>query len=411
MVPVDEGRATVTLEDVARRAGVSASTVSRVLTAPGRISAPTEERVLQAVAELGYRRRQPGGPTGAPRRSSARSAERRRKPIRSAATIYDVARVAGVNASTVSRALSLPGRISPATEQRVHAAAEQLNYRLNPMARALPTGRTFTLGVLVADFTNPVFFNIVRGAEREAAEQGYTLVLAESQESSRREAETAERIMGSIDGLILATTRLDDTSITALAERTSLVVINRRLSGVTSVVPDLSPGLDEALAHLAAQGHRRVAYVAGPRESWMNSARWRVMQRRAEVRGLSVTPIESGVPTMEGGKLAFSKVVATGATGVLAYNDLMAIGLLTAARESGLSVPGGLSIIGFDDIFGADFTSPPLTTIRTPLADLGARAVRSLLQTIGDAPSDVADPLTPMVTELVVRGTTGPPSP
>lgn len=106
-----------------------------------------------------------------------------RKRSRSAPTIYDVARLAGVNPSTVSRALSQPGRINVKTEAKIHAAAKELNYRLNPMARALPTGKTNTLGLLIADITNPVIFGIVRGAERAAARHGYTLVVTESQES------------------------------------------------------------------------------------------------------------------------------------------------------------------------------------------------------------------------------------
>ena len=110
---------------------------------------------------------------------------------RSAATIYDIAKLAGVNPSTVSRALSKPGRINVKTEERIQAAAKELNYRLNPMARALPTGRTSTLGLLLADITNPMFFHVVRGAEEAASLRGYTLILAESQESADREAAAA----------------------------------------------------------------------------------------------------------------------------------------------------------------------------------------------------------------------------
>ena len=133
-------------------------------------------------------------------------------PVGSAAAIYDIARVAGANPSTVSRDLNKPGRVSVKTEERIHAAAKALSYRLNPMARALPTGRTSTLGLLLVDITNPMFFEVVRGAER---------------------------IAPSVDGLILVATRLTDEQIRSLAERKRLVVINRRVDGIEDVVPDL----------------------------------------------------------------------------------------------------------------------------------------------------------------------------
>ena len=151
----------------------------------------------------------------------------------SAPTIYDIARLAGVNPSTVSRALSQPGRINVKTEERIQAAAKELNYRVNPIARALPTGRTNTLGLMVADITNPMIFGIVRGAERAAAEAGYTLVVAESQESGEREATAVERVLPSVDGLVLATTRLGDAQISHIADRKPTVIINRALEGVT----------------------------------------------------------------------------------------------------------------------------------------------------------------------------------
>jgi LacI family transcriptional regulator len=328
---------------------------------------------------------------------------------KSAPTIYDVAKLAGVNPSTVSRALSQPGRINIKTEERIHAAAKELNYRLNPMARALPTGRTSTLGLLLADITNPMIFGIVRGAEHAAAEQGYTLVIAESQESGEREATTAERIQPSVDGLILGTTRLSDEQIQRLAGTKPLVLINRDVEGVSSILPDVSPGIEEAVAHLESFGHERIAYLSGPATSWMSATRWTALLERALARGMSIVEIGPGVPTLDGGRAALSRVVAAGVTAIVAYNDLMAIGLLRAAVEQGIDVPGQLSIIGFDDIFGSDFTTPALTTIRTPLALAGERAVRLALHMVAtgadDAPLDPAEPA--IVTELVVRGSTG----
>ena len=327
---------------------------------------------------------------------------------RSAPTIYDVAKLAGVNPSTVSRALSQPGRINIKTEERIHAAAKELNYRLNPMARALPTGRTNTLGLLLADITNPMIFGIVRGAEHAASEQGYTLVIAESQESGEREATTAERIQPSVDGLILGTTRLSDEQIQRLAGSKTLVLINRDVEGVSSILPDVSPGIEEAVAHLESFGHKRLAYLSGPANSWMSATRWSALLDRALARDMSIVEIGPGVPTLDGGRAALSRVIAAGVTAVVAYNDLMAIGLLRAAAEQGIDVPGRLSIIGFDDIFGSDFTSPALTTVRTPLALAGERAVRLALEMIGTGHVSADGDDEAIVTSLIVRGSTGP---
>jgi LacI family transcriptional regulator len=195
----------------------------------------------------------------------AEAADPKRGRGGSAPTIYDIARLADVNPSTVSRALSQPGRINAKTEARIRAAAEELNYRVNPIARALPTGRTSTIGLVVADITNPVVFGIVRGAERAAAEAGYTLIIAESQESGEREATTVERILPSVDGLVLATTRLGDAQIGQLAARKPTVVINREVAGLTSILPDVERGIGQLVDHLADLGHHSLAYPPGRR--------------------------------------------------------------------------------------------------------------------------------------------------
>lgn len=333
-----------------------------------------------------------------------------RKKSRSAATIYDVAKLAGVNPSTVSRALTQPGRINIQTETRIRDAARQLKYRTNPMARALPTGRTNTLGLLIADITNPVIFGIVRGAEQAAGELGYTLVMAESQESGEREARSAERILPSVDALVLGTTRLADELIRELTEVKPVVVINREIDGVSTITPDLLPGIDQALAHLEMLGHERLVFLAGPQTSWMSRRRWEVLTAGAAQRGMTIASIGPVEPTIDGGRGSLARVIATRATAVIAYNDIMAIGLLRAAVEHGVEVPGAFSILGFDDIFGSDFTSPALTTVRSPLAAAGRYAVHKALELAGavEADESAAAEAAALETELVIRGSTGP---
>lgn len=325
-------------------------------------------------------------------------------------TIYDVAELAGVNPSTVSRALSTPGRIGAKTEAKIRAAARELDFHVNPMARALQTGRTNTIGLLVADITNPMFFNVARGAERAAFEHGYTLVIAESQESGPREVEAADRIIRSIDGLILVSTRLSDDEIRSLSSRTPTVVLNRRVDDVDTLIPDVEIGIDQAIAHLAGLGHRSIAYLPGPPQSWMSQAREQAVLRSAERRGLEVVAFGPEEPTREQGAAALPRVLASGATAAMTYNDLMAIGLLGAAAEAHYRVPRDLSVVGFDDIFGADFTSPTLTTVRTPLAQMGELAVRRILHRLERIDSQ-AEPgrfeQERLDTELIIRRSTG----
>ncbi|WP_051808263.1 LacI family DNA-binding transcriptional regulator [Actinoplanes subtropicus] len=327
-----------------------------------------------------------------------------RKP---AATIYDIARHLGLSPSTVSRALNKPGRINAKTEQRVREVAAELNYRINPMARALPTGRTNTLGLILTDITNPVYFPLVRGAERITAGAGHTLVLAESQESGTLEAETARRLLPSIDGLVLVASRLDDEQIRELAEVKPLVLVNRAVESLPAVVPDVLPGIRDALDHLASLGHASLAFLSGPSASWMSRLRWETLLDEAPARGMTIVEIGPGAPTLDGGEQGLRRVRASGVTAVVAYNDLMAIGLLRACRAAGVEVPSSLSIVGFDDIFGSDFTSPPITTIRTPLDLAGEEAVHQVFAALGD--DDVPAPRR-VSAQFVERASTAAPA-
>lgn len=331
------------------------------------------------------------------------SEEPRPRPRR-APTIYDIAELAGVNPSTVSRALAKPGRINEKTARKVLDAAAALNYVANPAARSLPTGRTGTLGLIVADITNPVYFDIVRGAERETAERGYTLVLAEFHESAEMELETARRLMPSVDGLIFATSRLHPDEIRDLADAKPVVVINRNVDSVPSIIPNVTPGITSAVAHLVSLGHSSLVFVSGPSRSWMSRHRWDVVRSVCAASGVSVSRIPSSAPDMPAGRAVADAVLASGATAVLAFNDLLAIGLMLELTSRGVSVPAQLSIIGFDNIFGAEFTTPGLTSIAGPQLDTGVFAAQVLFAALGDRDApDVGE----LVTSLVLRGSTG----
>lgn len=333
----------------------------------------------------------------------------KRKPGNSGATIYDIAKLAGVNPSTVSRALTTPGRINVRTEAKIRAAAAELNYRVNPFARALPTGRTKMLAMMVADITNPVFFDVVRGAQEAASEAGYTLVISESQESAEREALAAEKVMPVVDGIALITSRLSDEQIARLHAEKPVVTMNRVVEGVSSTIPDSAPGVQQLIDHLAALGHKSIAYLSGPAPAWMNQHRWELLMAAAVKAGMNIVEIGPNYPNLEAGKAALGRVRASGVTAVVAYNDLMAIGLLREAVAQGIDVPGDLSVAGFDDIFGADFTSPSTTTVKTPLLELGRIVVNRLITEVENPDTPAVNAATGLATSLVARGSTGSP--
>jgi LacI family transcriptional regulator len=325
-------------------------------------------------------------------------------PRAAPATIYDVAELAGVSASTVSRALGKPGRTSAATEARIRSAAQKLSFRINPMARALHTGRTQTLALVLADITNPVVFDIVRGAEHGASARDHTLIIAESQESAEAEAATIERILPSVDGVILATSRLPSDAIRAFAREKPVVLMNRAVDGIPSILPDVAPGVAALIEHLDGLEHRSIAYLSGPETSWMSERRWEHLLDAAEQRGIALVEIGPNSPTVDGGREALRRVLAARVTAAIAFNDLIAIGLMQAAARSGIRVPSTLSVAGFDDIFGSEFIVPALTTIRSRHELAGRRAAEHLL---GCLSGETADPAPePFSTELVIRDST-----
>lgn len=325
-------------------------------------------------------------------------------------TIMDVAREAGVAASTVSRALSNPDRVNVVTREHVQQVAARLGYRPSPAARALGTGRTSTLALVLPDITNPYFAGLIRGAERQAEATGHILVIGNSEESARAEARMVERLAPSVDGFLLGSSRLPDAKIVQFSALRPVVLVNRRVPSVTSVSPDQQDGTRQIVEHLVALGHQRAIFLAGPPQSWLGGQRWAGISAAARRHHLTVRRLGPYAPSLDGGFLAGEAALADGATAVIAHNDLMAIGALRRLRSRGVSVPGDVSIVGFDNIFGADFCDPPLTTLSDRTEQAGRSAVDLLVALVRDqsrldreAPAEIVAPTT-----LVVRESTGP---
>ncbi|MFE4959498.1 LacI family DNA-binding transcriptional regulator [Streptomyces sp. NPDC056653] len=322
-------------------------------------------------------------------------------------TIYDVARAAGVAASTVSRTFSRPGRVNAETAERIRQVAANLGYRTNPLARALPTGRTSMLAFVILDITNPFYGEIIRGAQSAAAEAGYVILLVDAQESHQLEREALERALPTVEGVVLASSRMSDSAIRMTAKQRPMIVLNRHVADVPSVVTDNVHGMRLAVQHLADLGHRTVTYVSGPEASWADGTRWRSLREVSAELQLRVHRIGPYPPTVVGGTMAAEELGRQGTSAVIAYNDQLAIGLMRGLQAAGRRVPQDVSVVGFDNIFGAELVTPGLTTVAAPLRAQGYTAVRDLLSVLGGAHASTGRPMV-LPTRLVVRGSTAP---
>ncbi|HEY8913643.1 LacI family DNA-binding transcriptional regulator [Lacisediminihabitans sp.] len=327
------------------------------------------------------------------------------------ATLADVAAASGVATSTASRALSNPTRVNVMTREKVERAAVALNYHANSHARALTSGKTRTIAVLVSDVTNPFYFGIIRGTQQQLKASGYTQLLVDTEESDELEDGMLNKLRGSFDGAILAASRLTDRRLATLASEMPLVAINRQTRGVASVFIDTPSGIEQALGHLVSLGHRDIAYVSGPVTSWPNEGRWRALLRAAEHYGVAVRRVGPFSPKKDAGAAAADVVLASGVTACIAFNDLLAIGMLMRLRERGVSVPDDLSIVGCDDIFGSDFCNPPLTTLTAPIEQAGRVAVSMLLARLDAQTAGAARQTATLPTHLTIRASTGPAQP
>ncbi|HEX8691354.1 MAG TPA: LacI family DNA-binding transcriptional regulator [Longimicrobium sp.] len=327
-------------------------------------------------------------------------------------TTHDVARRAGVSQATVSLVLggNPRARVAPATRERVMRAADELGYRPNMLARGLVRGRSYALGVVVPDLSNPFFLDVVTGVQRVAAEAGYAVLPGDTRDTTparHLEALRARLVDGVvIDGLGAAT--LPEDSLADL----KVVLVDEPSERWPGVASDALSAGRLAAEHLLGLGHRRIAFV-GPATD-VHGFR---MRERGFFQALSAAgiPLPTGllrrVPaTVAGGLAAMKQLLAAGErpTAVFCANDLIALGALKAALAAGVAVPGGMSIVGCDDVEMARVVTPELTTVAVPARELGARAARLLLRLL-DGQEVSARPARPLPVRLITRGTTGKP--
>jgi LacI family transcriptional regulator len=325
------------------------------------------------------------------------------------ARLKDVAAAAGVDTSVVSRILSGAGELSvrPETRRRVLETAARLGYRPNHAARALKTARTMAIGMIVPELDNVAYATIARGADDQASQAGYALLVATGSVRDRLAA-----LEGRIDGLLVGVATSETLHVGDIGGALPTVLVNRSEAlGIPSVTVDDERGAAQAVSHLLALGHRRIGHVAGPQNS--DTGRRRLDGYRSELAraGIEVPQewIAEAAYDEAGGQMAAARLLSTEPrpTALFVANIRAAIGTLAAARRLGLGVPSDLSVIGFHDAPVAAYTDPPLSTVRMPLREMGAQAVDALLRLLDGGEAD--DVRVGAAPEVVVRASTSPP--
>lgn len=324
----------------------------------------------------------------------------------SGVTIYDVAAAAGVAPSTVSRTFSRPGRVNAETAERIRQVAKDLGYRANPLPQSRTDTPTKLIGLMISDIANPFYGQIIRGAQLAATEVGYDIVLVDSRESGSRERATLERLVPIVEGFVIGSSRLPDSTLRMIGKQRPMVVLNRELRGVPSVVTDNAGGVKEALGLLADLGHESVTYVAGPEASWADGVRFRALRDQAGQFGLHTQRIGPLLPTFDGGLAAAQTLLKRPPTAVLAFNSVMAVGVMHGLIREGLRIPEDVSVIGFDDTLVSRLFFPPLTSVSAPTRAMGGTAVTNVLAIArGARPSREDALVVPM--HLRIGGSTG----
>jgi len=331
--------------------------------------------------------------------------------------IREVAKRARVSIATVSRTLNKPSAVDPETAERVRRAVDELRYYPDRQARALVSGRSHILGLIVSDITNPFFPELVKGFEDAALHRGYEIMLSSTDYDPVRMAQCVRRMIEwKVEGVAIMTSEMDQPLIDQLVRRkvpTVFLDVGAVHTLISNILVDYAAGIDEAVRHLLALGHSRIGFISGPIRLKSASIRRSAFLDCLERAGLleDVELVREGDHTIDGGLEAMTKLleVAGPPTAVLASNDLTAIGAMRAVRRIGWSVPDDVSVVGFDDIRFASFTEPPLTTVALSRRELAEKAIHALLDAVGRGEQASLGTECVITPSLVVRYSTAAP--
>jgi LacI family transcriptional regulator len=332
-----------------------------------------------------------------------------------AVKLRDVARLAGVHPATASRALNPETRllVSEETAERVLAAAAELGYRPNAVARSLRTRRSHTVGVLIPDLNNPLFPPMIRGLEDRLAKAGYVALIGNTDGDGARERQVFEQMLARhVDGYVLATAHLRNPLLEEAVRAGVPVVLMNRMAAdyeFPSVVVDNERGVKMAVSHLVGLGHKKIACIAGPQDLSTGLARYRGYQAAMAEAGLEPAPGQVAFArafTIEEGQRCAAEILAAAGdcTAVAAGNDMLAVGCYLALDQAGLSCPADISVVGFNDMPFIDMLRPPLTTIAFPHYQVGTEAAQLLIECLNGDTSKVK--VLYLAPELIVRKST-----
>ena len=331
-------------------------------------------------------------------------------------TIKDVAREAGVSIGTASQALRDSPAVREATRRRVLAVAKRLRYQPSALARGLVTRRTHTVGLLISDIANPFFIHAVRAVEDVAQENGYNVILCNTDEDPAKETQYLRVLMEKrVDGIILATTAGSLRMVREVRwRRIPLVLFDRELPGVATDTAKVDGVRGGRLAteHLLGLGHRRIAIIHGPVVRSTGAERLQGYLLALQAAGVRPDPalIREGNFKQDSGRELARQLLdlSPPPTALFCTNNLMTVGALQALGERGVRIPSDLSLVGYDDMEWWTLTHPPLTTVGQPVYDLGREAMRLLLEQIG-AKGRRRPQRVVLKPELILRESCGPP--
>ena len=340
-----------------------------------------------------------------------------RKTVAKTPDIRTVAALAKVSIATVSRTVNGSPAVSDRLSKRVWQAIEQLNYFPNTHARTLVSGRSRLFGIIVENITNPFFPELIQSFEEVAVAHGYEILVSSSNSDPAILANCVRRMLErKVDGVAVLSFGAEEPVLDQLVNRDiPMVLAEFRLADpkVSTILMDYNTGIREAVNHLVELGHRKIAFLAGPYKLHSAITRENDYRRALEAAGLGIQKkwIIECDHTLKGGVTGFGKLraLAMPPTAILCSNDMTAIGVLRAAYNAGLRVPQDLSVIGLDDIDFAEFTLPPLTTIRLSRHDLAQAAFEALRQQAEEPVAAKIQREFLVSTSLVVRGSTAPP--
>lgn len=337
-------------------------------------------------------------------------------------TIVDVAKAAGVSKATVSRVLSGNAEyMRPETRERVLTAIDQLDYRPSSVARSLTSKRTYTAGMLVSDVGNPFYPEVIHGVEDVALQNSYNIFLCNTSYDMQRGLTLIRSLADKqVDGLLIMSSSISDEWVFDLAQRNIPAVIidweiKQEVNGPLGLIEvDFAAGISAAVQHLVGLGHRHLAHISGPLHLRTSRLRRDAFLEAAAAQGLpaeQIVVIESDL-RIEGGREALPQLLALPQrpTAVFTANDLMAMGLVRAARANGLHVPTDLSVVGLDDIWLVADMEPPLTTVALPRYEIGRTAMQMLFDLLEQGDKSARSMYRKQVaTELVMRRSTAVP--